>query len=403
MKIEKHSLILLGPVVESAREELADMEDDDVLAGMRRVARSSARRLPPPLARSVIEELTRSESFRTAVAERYQQHVDTDGDLVAFLDDPASGLARINDRALEMTNLEEQSEVREARRTIDKLTGQLEEAHRRLVATRTVHERELKASRVSVSEREARLEARVEMLGSEVAAKQEEIVALVADVSELTAELASTEEKVRRAVERSRKRGSVVGNPARDVRPDSAPSDPVDLARWLDSVERNIRPFRSSEFRGHDVEDAQPFQMEQGIAPDSGVAISSLLEQGPDRFILDGYNIAGEIHNAEFSTRSARDDVVHRAGRLARCSEAEILVVFDGQDDQANSGFRTTEGVTVRFSRGEKADDVIAALVADETMRTVVITNDRELRDRCIATDCVPIWSTAFIEWLAGD
>jgi predicted RNA-binding protein with PIN domain len=125
------------------------------------------------------------------------------------------------------------------------------------------------------------------------------------------------------------------------------------------------------------------------------------LEQRPDRFILDGYNIAGEIHNAEFSTRSARDDVVHRAGRLARCTEAEVLVVFDGQDDQASSGFRTSEGVIVRFSRGEKADDVIVALVAGDAMRTVVVTNDRELRDRCTATDCVPIWSTAFVEWLS--
>ncbi len=403
MTIDKYALTLLDPVVESAREELADVEEDNVPASLRKVARSSARRLPPPLARSVIQELTRSESFRSSVAERYQERPETDGDLVAFLDDPAKGLANINERAVEMTNLEEQSDLREASREIEKLTGQLEEAHRRVVAARSAHERELEASRASVSDRQARLEARVETLGVEFSAKQEEVSILVAEVSALTSELASAEERVLRAVERSRKRGSVVARPARDVRPDSAPSDPVELARWLDSVERNIRPFRAVGFRGHRVEAVQPLQMEQGIAPDSGIAVSSLLKQRPDRFILDGYNIAGEIHNAEFSTRSARDDVVHRAGRLARCSEAEVLVVFDGQDDQASSGFRTSEGVTVRFSHGEKADDVIAALVAGDSMRTVVITNDRELRVRCTATDCVPIWSTALIEWLSGN
>ncbi len=403
MTIDKHSLTLLDPVVEAAREELADMEEDDVPASLRKVARSSARRLPPPLARTVIQELTRSESFRSAVAERFQQHAETDGDLVAFLDDPANELASINERAVEMANLEEQSDLRQKGREIEKLKRQLEEAHRRVVAVRATHERELEASRASVSERQARLEARVEMLGGEISAKQDQISALAAEVTTLRSELASAEERVRSAVERSRKRGSAVANPATDVRPESAPSDPVELARWLDSIERNIRPFRASGFREYGVEDLQPFRMEQGIAPDSGMAISSLLEQRPDRFILDGYNIAGEIYNAEFSTRSARDDVVRRAGRLARCSEAEVLVVFDGQDDQASSGFRTSEGVTVRFSRGEKADDVIAALVAEDSMRTVVITNDRELRDRCTATDCVPIWSTAFVEWLSGN
>jgi len=403
MTIDKHSLTLLDPVVESAREELADMEEDDVPASLRKVARSSARRLPPPLARSVIQELTRSESFRSAVATRYQQRPETDRDLVTFLVDPAKGVASIDERAVEMANLEEQSDLSEKSREIERLTGQLEEAHRRVVAARAVHVRELEASRASVSERQARLEARVEMLGAEVSAKQEEVLILAAEVSGLTAELVSAEERVRWAVERSRKRGSVVANPPRDVRPDSAPSDPVELARWLDSVERNIRPFRASGLGRHGVEDLQPFRMEQGIAPDSGMAVASLLEQHPDRFILDGYNIAGEIHNAEFSTRSARDDVVRRAGTLARCSDAEVLVVFDGQDDQARSGFRTSEGVAVRFSRGEKADDVIAALVARDSMRTVVITSDRELRDRCTVTDCVPIWSTAFVEWLAGN
>lgn len=401
MTIGKHSLALLNPVVESAREELADNEEDEVPANLRKVAGSSARRLPPPLARSVIHELTRTESFRSAVAQRYEERPEKDDDLVAFLDDPVSGLAKINDRAAEMVSLEEQSDMRDAGRKIEKLSGQLEEAHRRMAALRLAHHEELETSRASVSAKQARLESRVEMLGAEVLAKQDEISGLAVEVNALTAELASADERVRWAVARSRKRGSAGANPARDGRPDSAPSDPVAMARWLDSVERNIRPFRSSGLRGQGVADVRPFRVEQGIAPDSGMAVTSLLAQRPDRFILDGYNIAGEIYDAEFSTRSARDDVVHRAGKLARCSEAEVLVVFDGQDDHSSSGFRTSEGVVVRFSRGENADDVIAALVAGDSVRTVVITNDRELRDRCTATDCVPIWSTAFVEWLS--
>lgn len=402
MTMDKRSLAMLNPVVESAREELADIEQDDVPASLRKAARSSARRLPPPLAMSIVQELTRSESFRSAVAERYQQGAETDDDLVAFLDDPGKGLVSIKERAIETAKMEEHSDLRESRRKIENLTGQMEEAHRRMAALRAAHDVELEASRATVSQRQSRLEARVEMLGVEVSAKQEEILILVAEVSALTAELQSAGERVRWAVARSRRRGPGAANPARGVRPDSAPSDPVELARWLDTVERNIRPFRARGIGGHGIAEAQPLLMRQGIAPDSGMAVSSLLEQSPDRFILDGYNIAGEIYGAEFSTRSARDDIVQRAGRLARRSDAEVLVVFDGQDDQARSGFRTSEGVAVRFSRGENADDVIAALVASKPMRTVVITNDRDLRDRCSAADCVPIWSTAFIEWFSA-
>ena len=61
MNVNKHTLAVLDPIVEAAREVLADMERDDIPAGLRKVARSSARTLPPPFARSVVRELARSD------------------------------------------------------------------------------------------------------------------------------------------------------------------------------------------------------------------------------------------------------------------------------------------------------------------------------------------------------
>ncbi len=61
MRLDKDTIAMLRPVVECARIELSDMEPDDVPTGLRKVAKSSARTLPPPFARSVLQELISSE------------------------------------------------------------------------------------------------------------------------------------------------------------------------------------------------------------------------------------------------------------------------------------------------------------------------------------------------------
>jgi len=76
-----------------------------------------------------------------------------------------------------------------------------------------------------------------------------------------------------------------------------------------------------------------------------------------------------------------------------------VIVVFDGPDEDGRDGFRSSEGVSVRFSRGEEADDTIVDLVHTDPYRTVVVTNDRELRDRCSIDGCVPVWASAFVAW----
>ena len=400
MTVDRSALGVLQPVVTAAREELADMESDDVPSGLRKAARSSARALPPPLARSIVTELIRSNTFRLAVLERYRDGGDADEDLLAFLEDPDSAMEQITARGAAHTESDIQADLITARSTIEELEGQLVEAKRRNAALRAQQSEDLDAARSSVSAGQIRAAARVETMASEISQKQSEIAALETEVSELSDEVASSQETLAGVVEKSRKRIEAGGQPGRRYRSDSTPSDPLELARWLDSVERRVRPFRSKRMGSGSNADIGSMQIDPGIAPDSAAALASLIDQHPIRFLLDGYNIGGEIHPVEFATRMARDDVIQRAGRLARSTEAEVLVVFDGPDDEGRSGFRSSGGVVVRFSRGDQADDVIADLVASDPTRTVVITNDRELRDRCTVDGCIPIWSTAFLEWL---
>lgn len=399
MTVDKHTLAELQPVIESARKVLADMEHDDIPASLRKVAKSSARTLPPPFAKSVIRELTNSERFRQSVSEQYEEKNPVDEDLVAFLADPEQGMDRIAERANASKDLEKQTDLRSANRRIAELGASLAEAKARISALRAQHVGELADARSSVSDGQIRAEARVEKLASALSAKDDEVKALTEELGGLADELASAEGRLISAVERGRRRQDPANRSPQGLRSDATPSDPLELALWLDNIERNMRPYREREEAGVAAASVDPLRVDPGIAPDSGSALASLVEQRPSRFILDGYNIAGEINASGFSTRVARDDVIRRAGRLARSTEAEVLVVFDGPDDEGRSGFRSMDGVLVRFSRGNKADDVIAALVASDPTGTVVVTNDRELRSRCTVDGCIPIWSTAFLEW----
>lgn len=400
MRVGRSELEVLLPVIEMAREELADMETDDIPAGVRKASRSSARRLPPPLARSVFDELVGNDTFRAAVFERYAASGDTDDDLVEFLDRPVEAMEPITNRASVVEDVDVRTDLDAAKQRIEELASQLVEAKRRNSALVARNTRDLGLARSSVSEGQVRAEARMKRMAAAISEKEDEVSALELELAALSNELTSTEERLASAIHKSRRRSEGGGQPGQRYRIDSTSSDPLELACWLDSVERNVRPFRATGELSRPNETDEPLRIDPGIAPDSPLALASLIAQKPRRFLLDGYNIGGEIHADGFASRSARDDVIHRAGTLARSTTADVLVIFDGPEDEGRSGFRSPGGVIVRFSHGNTADDMIAALVASDPTGTVVVTNDRDLRSRCTVDGCVPIWSTAFLEWL---
>jgi predicted RNA-binding protein with PIN domain len=105
----------------------------------------------------------------------------------------------------------------------------------------------------------------------------------------------------------------------------------------------------------------------------------------PGRLIVDGNNVMGSRPDGWWKDRAgAARRLVERIGAWADEAGADVLVVFDGRPPP---GLESPPGVDVRYAEragANAADDVIAALVADDaapaTLR--VVTSDAELARR---------------------
>lgn len=102
--------------------------------------------------------------------------------------------------------------------------------------------------------------------------------------------------------------------------------------------------------------------------------------------IVDGYNVIRQ--SQELQRLDARELEAGRLALLARLaayrerSRHKVTVVFDGW---LGGDFKETRdrhlGMLIIYSRrGEKADEVIKRLLANERQRAVVVTSDREIQ-----------------------
>ena len=76
-----------------------------------------------------------------------------------------------------------------------------------------------------------------------------------------------------------------------------------------------------------------------------------------------------------------------------------VTVVYDSQLE-GSDGFKVqgVSGVSVRFTApGSSADDVIVGMAAPGT---VVISNDRAVRERSERNGAVALWSEALVAWV---
>jgi predicted RNA-binding protein with PIN domain len=116
--------------------------------------------------------------------------------------------------------------------------------------------------------------------------------------------------------------------------------------------------------------------------------------------IIDGYNLIRQspgLRPLEAQDLEAgREALLQRlAAYRRRRPQHKITVVFDGwQAGDLKESRDQQQGLALIFSRrGERADEVIKRLLAQERQRAVVVSSDRELRefaDRVRAT-----WITA--------
>ena len=138
-----------------------------------------------------------------------------------------------------------------------------------------------------------------------------------------------------------------------------------------------------------------PLRLPPGLSPDQPEAVGWLLGSAPPaRVIVDGYNVTFLLEKADFHGGAARRRLVGLVGRLATRRPHRFLVVFDS--DQPPGEPARVGDVEVRFTSGEKADDLIVELA--ETLGdlpTAVITNDRELRERVERVGAMALWAEA--------
>lgn len=105
------------------------------------------------------------------------------------------------------------------------------------------------------------------------------------------------------------------------------------------------------------------------------------------------------MDQGSFSTRAGREAALAIAGRLVRMTDARVLVVFDAPGVPGRDVYTSDFGAEVRFSREGSADDTIVEEAASQPKGTVVITNDRDVRERASTVGAFAIWSDALIAW----
>jgi predicted RNA-binding protein with PIN domain len=393
-------LSMLANVIVAARSELMDRDQEDVPKKLSRAAAATGKRIPPPYQRAILGHIEADEGFRDAVREVFVEAEIDDPLALEYLTDPAAALPKVE--LAVAAGLAEELQA-----AFDAEKAETAKVREKLAVSRERYEAAKKEADKKLSERsEADKRARS---GLEKAARDAEdraeqatktAQAFQRDVKARDEEIEVLEGKMARLNEKLAKRSPSL-SPRPDGQRSSVLGDPSEIAKDLDGLERRLRTYREAHI-DNDVRRAElsPIAVPTGVSPSDAAVVDAMIEQGPDRVIIDGYNVSGLIAPGRFSTRAARDDVVRRAAKLVRETDAAIVVVFDAQrSTEGTSTFTSAEGVEVVFEGDTSADDTIAAMVHADSDRCVVITNDREIHNRVRRSGCASIFSTAFVSW----
>lgn len=394
-------LSVLSRVVDAVRAELADREHDAIPNKLRKAAGATGKNVPVPHQRSMVAHLESDEQFREAVRERWESAEETDSLTDAFLADPATAEPLVQAASAAIATRRAEKERDDALVEVSLLSDKLGEAKKRIAEAKRAAREERKNAAESDRRSRKGLERSVEVAQADLA----EAVATIASLrSQMADEIQKADEAratAKRLTERESKR-TAPHQPKRPSGTESLPVDPVELAEWLDRLDRRLKYYRDPDYRGigDGTEDVDPpFRLPLGISPESSEAVSSIVASQVDRVIVDGYNVAGAVLFDSFSSREGRDAAIARADMVKRSTQASVTVVFDAAAVQGDSRFVTDGGTQVIFEPEESADDAIVRMVRNTTDRCVVVTNDRELQSRVERPNCVVVFTTALIAW----
>lgn len=168
----------------------------------------------------------------------------------------------------------------------------------------------------------------------------------------------------------------------------------AELARALDSVAAAaVRIIPDHEV----VAGVTTLRLPAGVRPDAAEAVDLVLDHhGPAHFVVDGYNVGLALAAGKAAEVRARlDPVLGRMRTIARPPRS-VTVVYDS--NREGSLVTGAAGVAVRFAPpGTSADDVIVGMAS--VPGTVVISNDREVRERAERAGALALWAEALVAW----
>ncbi len=387
----ENEFTVLRPALDAARKALQRLDDQDVPAALKKVAASSARTLPRPLAITLWNALEGDEWLRSKALEELEGG---EGVPRAFLEhQPGWDLAVARaSHEIELARVESER---------DQAVARLEATEERLRRSR---ERGRKAAEGSRTEQQALETARKEerdrvrerLNASRTAQRmlQEEVRELTARVSDLASELHRVEGRNADLEARLRTKAAPSSAPDREGVARGR-GTPVEVAQMLDTIATSLtRTMHLEPVPGRDEPDE--FSLPQGVSPDQAAAVHALLSwRGRAHLYIDGYNLAKTIDgNGSLPDSRRRVEEIARRLRETASGRLSVTVVWDsaaGEDDRYESG------VEVRFR--PSADEEIADAARSLGRRAVVVTTDRELRERAEEAGATGLWSTALVGW----
>ncbi len=392
---------LLEAAVGAGRKALAAMDADEIPARLRKVAMSSARTLPPPLARSVLDAIGDNPGFREQVA----HEIGEDDPLSkAFVTRSQGWWVEVAQALAGETSRQAAAALEEARGEVQRLDQYAAEAETRVRKSQDAVE----AARVEAKGRidDARARVRqlagegsdVDRLRAEVEVLEGRLAAADASLVEANTVVAAHRERIRRL---RRSRPTATSAESR-----SLPSDPIELARALDHhVELAARPDAAPPEDRAPVESRSDFSLPQGVSPDSPDALRWLQAAPAATVVIDGYNVLFRLEGVAAATGSARqrlDDAARRL-HLQSANRHAVIVVYDSSLEGDRLEPVRSGGVEVRFAPADAlADEEIVELAQTLPGRIVVVSSDRDVRESAGAAGAITLWSEALLPLLRG-
>lgn len=397
MDLDRTVVEVLAPAVAAARRALRRLDPEDVPASVSQVARKGDGRLPPPLVRSLLSAIDDDAWLREKAAEEAPD----DGPAHLYLRRPdgwEAALAALVDerggRAAERRDERAEQRVAATERQLAAANEKIEELRRYL---RDAEQREADA-RAST---QAAVRAATEAARAETGAVRREADELRRQLAEIGEQLADAERRLARAQadllqeRRTREEPSTPSAPSHTWAGDGAR-----LAEHIDDLHAAARarvdswgperlPVASDTVEtGDGVRAPLPI----GVRPDEAEAIDALIGWRGTVYI-DGYNLSAELGVSPAKPTEGRAAVRRVVDRItARGTRApEVVVVYD-----------TTQGSEER--KGQvfvpDADAELRRLAAIDPLRTVVVSDDREVIDGVHAAGATAVWADAVVDWI---